>query len=112
MTKGLIFGALACALMASSSAAFAGEITGNGKDITRHANSLCAFSGLNDTPDGLWLPIGPGGALVQVDPGGHTQSYGSFMSSGFLPSPSTPSGRDAQGGFPGASCNPNGGGGE
>jgi len=44
-------GALLCAAwVIGTNAAIAGEITGNGKDITRHANSLCAFSGLNDTP--------------------------------------------------------------
>lgn len=95
------------AILAATPAS-AGEITGNGKDITLHANSACAFSGYNDTPNGLWLPIGPGGALVQVDPGGRTQSYGSFLSDGFLSSPSDPSGRDALGGFPGVSCNPSG----
>ena len=99
--------AATCAILAATPAS-AGEITGNGKDITLHANSACAFSGYNDTPEGLWLPIGPGGTLVQVDPGGRTQSYGSFLSDGFLPSPSDPSGRDARGGFPGVSCNPSG----
>jgi hypothetical protein len=107
MTKTLVFGAFAAAMLAAAPAT-AGEITGNGKEITRHAKSDCAFSGYNDSPDGLWLPIGPGGALVQVDPGGRTQSYGSFLSSGFLSSPSDPSGRDAMGGFPGVSCNPSG----
>ena len=105
MTKGIALGVLTAAAMAAAPAQ-AGEITGNGKEITLHANSACAFSGYNDTPNGLSLPIGPGGALVVVDPGGRTQSYGSFMSSGFLQSPRDPSGRDAIGGFPGASCNP------
>ena len=46
---------------------------------------------------------------MQVDPGGHTQSYGSFMSMGFLPNPSDPAAREGQrGGFPGANCNPTG----
>ena len=107
MTKSSIFGAFIAAMLVATPA-LAGEITGNGKDLTLNGKSACAFSGLNDTPNGLWLPIGPGGALVQVDPGGKTQSYGSFLSDGFLPSPSDPSGRDAMGGFPGASCNPSG----
>jgi hypothetical protein len=96
------------------SPAAAGEITGNGKDLPVNGNSLCAYSGQNDTPNGLWLPIGPGGALVQIDPGGHVQSYGYFKAQkDFIPSPSDP---DARSGFsfPGNGCNPNwvGGGGE
>jgi hypothetical protein len=105
MTKGITLGVISAAILAATPA-YAGEITGNGKDITLHAKSACAFSGYNDTPEGLWLPIGPNGTLVQVDPGGRTQSYGSFLSDGFLASPSEPSGRDTLGGFPGESCNP------
>ena len=104
MTKCIALGVLAIAMAAAP--AQAGEITGNGKEITLHANSACAFSGYNDTPDGLSLPIGLGGALVVIDPGGISQSYGSFLSDGFLASPRDPSGRDAAGGFPGVSCNP------
>ena len=55
---------------ASGSAAFAGEVTGNGKDTgaVEHANSICVFSGKNDDPD---APLdGPEG------PGGVSQSYG------------------------------------
>ncbi|MDH4141539.1 MAG: hypothetical protein OEV61_02920 [Chloroflexota bacterium] len=46
--------------------ALAGEVTGNGKhkDMS-HANSICAFSGLNDYPDGS-----------QSGPAGKVQSYG------------------------------------
>lgn len=100
-------GALAVALaLTCTGPAFAGEITGNGKDITIHGNSLCAYSGINDTPDGLWLPIGPGGALVEIDPGGPVQSYGYFKShSDFIGSPSDPAARDAFA-FPGVGCNP------
>lgn len=105
MTKNFAF-ALLPAVLLTAVPAHGGEITGNGKKITINGNSACAFSGYNDTPDGLSLPIGPGGTLVVVDPGGRTQSYGSFMSDGFLASPRDPSGRDAQGGFPGESCNP------
>ena len=93
MTKSIALGVLTVVAMASTPAQ-AGEITGNGKEITLHAKSACAFSGYNDTPNGLSLPIGPGGTLVEVDPGGRTQSYGSFLSDGFLSSPSDPSGRD------------------
>ena len=107
MTKCIALGILTAVAMAAAPAQ-AGEITGNGKEITLHANSACAFSGFNDTPEGLSLQIGPGGALVVVDPGGRTQSYGSFLSDGFLASPRDPAGRDAIGGFPGASCNPSG----
>ena len=97
---------------AGTSPAIAGEITGSGKDLPVNGNSLCAYSGQNDTPDGLWLPIGPGGALVQIDPGGHVQSYGFFKSQmDFIPSPSDPAARAAFS-FPGSSCNPNRTGGE
>jgi hypothetical protein len=99
-------GAFAVALTLTTSA-FAGEITGNGEDITIHANSLCVYSGINDTPNGLWLPIGPGGALVQVDPGGQVQSYGYFLAQmDFIAHPSDPAARDNARGFPGLGCNP------
>jgi len=51
-------------------AAFAGEITGNGKPTAgvANANSICVFSGKNDDPT---APLdGPNG------PGGTSQSYG------------------------------------
>lgn len=101
-------GALAVALaLTVASPAFAGEITGSGKDLPVNGNSLCAYSGLNDTPNGLWLPIGPGGALVQVDPGGQVQSYGYFMAQmDFGANPSDPAVRDRPFGFPGLGCNP------
>ena len=79
-TRGGSAAALALALaFTAASPATAGEITGNGKSLknpdgTLNGNSLCAFSGRNDTPNGLWLPIGPNGTLVQVDPGGDVQS--------------------------------------
>ena len=109
MTKRFLLCVLPAAAMAASPA-IAGEISGNGKDLPVNGRSVCDFSGQNDTPDGLWLPIGPNGALVQVDPGGRVQSYGAFKKIGFIGSPSDPANREA--GFPGASCNPNGGGGE
>ena len=56
---------------ANASAAFGGEITGNGKPTggPTHANSICVFSGHNDDPDAP-LSGGPNG------PGGVSQSYG------------------------------------
>src|SRR5947209_1537037 len=61
---------------------FAGEITGPpptgnvpsppGTSIS-NGNSLCSFSGLNDTPDGLGTAGRPG-----YDPGGQVQSFGYF----------------------------------
>jgi hypothetical protein len=53
---------------ASGTAAFAGEVTGNGKDTgaVEHANSICVFSGKNDDP----------GSTDPMDPGGVAQSYG------------------------------------
>ena len=56
------------ALTALAGPAIAGEITGSGKDIQINGRSECAFSGLNDTPEGV-----PG-----IDPGGTAQSYGYF----------------------------------
>jgi hypothetical protein len=57
---------------ASAGAAFAGEITGNGKPTAgpAHANSICVFSGQNDDPTAPLDGSGPNG------PGGHSQSYG------------------------------------
>jgi len=109
MTKILLFGALT-AMIAGAPAAYAGEITGNGMDLTIHGQSFCAYSGRNDTPDGLSLPIGPGGALVQIDPGGAVQSYGYFKSQrDAYASPSDPAARSVRN-FPGVGCNPNLGG--
>ncbi|WP_155265061.1 hypothetical protein [Sphingomonas segetis] len=105
MTRGAT---LAVALAATAaSPVFAGEITGSGKDLPVNGNSLCAYSGLNDTPDGLYLPIGPGGALVEIDPGGPVQSYGYFKShfDDFLSSPSDPAARSSPA-FPATGCNP------
>ena len=98
------------AACAGLSPAVAGEITGNGTDLIINGRSFCAYSGQNDTPDGLWLPIGPGGALVQVDPGGDIQSYGYFKSqSDAYLNPSDPAARSVRN-FPGVGCNPNLGG--
>jgi len=94
----------AVALIAST-AGVAGEIkgpppTGNvpSPPGTRISNgsSICSFSGLNDTPDGI-----PG-----VDPGGIVQSYGYFMAQYGIFDPSDPD-KFESGTFPGQNCNPN-----
>jgi hypothetical protein len=57
---------------ATVSPARAGEVTGNGKPTAApgHANSICAFSGQNDTPN-------------EAPPeGGRTQSYGQLVRQG------------------------------
>jgi hypothetical protein len=58
----------------TADAALAGEVTGNGKPTQgpAHANSICVFSGQNDSP---------------TDPfpeGGRTQSYGQLVSKGAI----------------------------
>ena len=83
---------------------FAGEIKGPppsgntggppGTSIS-NGNSLCSFSGLNDTPDGL----------PNVDPGGQVQSFGYFMSQFGLYDPSDPAQRNSFA-FPAEGCNP------
>jgi hypothetical protein len=57
---------------ANASAAFGGEVTGNGKATggPAHANSICVFSGHNDDPDAPLDGSGSNG------PGGVSQSYG------------------------------------
>jgi hypothetical protein len=72
MSKKSFVAAMLCAAVvtgANASAAFAGEITGNGKrtGATEHANSICVFSGKNDDPQCLDPESGPGGV---------SQSYG------------------------------------
>jgi hypothetical protein len=92
----------AVAAMASSSA-LAGEIKGppptsnhTAEELSIHSRSVCAFSGLNDSP------LGDPSAR---DPGGITQSFGSFFgSSGFPVSGLDPRTDDLS---PGYSCNPN-----
>jgi hypothetical protein len=73
--------------------ASAGEITGNGKPTQgpAHANSICAFSGLEDG-DGAGFP-GPGGAPPQN--WGHSKEFFG----------ATPAERKASGFQPGDSCN-------
>ena len=72
MSKKSLIAAMLCAAVvtgANASAAFAGEVTGNGDPTgaTEHANSICVFSGKNDNPDR---------PLDGFDPGGVSQSYG------------------------------------
>ena len=70
-----LLAALLCAVVvtgATAGAAAAGEITGNGKPTAgpAHANSICVYSGQNDTPNA------PG------PEGGRTQSYGQLVRQG------------------------------
>src|SRR5882724_13708684 len=74
---------MACAvafLGATGSAAFAGEITGNGKPTQgpTHANSICVFSGQNDDPTAPLDGSGPNG------PGGKSQSFGQDVKLGLI----------------------------
>jgi hypothetical protein len=88
LTKVVMAGFGAVALVAvSSGTAFAGEITGNGKPTQgpAHSNSICSFSGQNDTPD------------ADFPEGGRVQSYGQLVKAGLKGSPDVPS--------PGVACN-------
>ncbi len=81
--KKLILTAALCVVViagASASAAFAGEITGNGKPTAgpTHANSICVFSGKNDDPGAPLDGSGPNG------PGGVSQSYGQDVKLGLI----------------------------
>jgi hypothetical protein len=99
--------ALAASLIATP--ALAGEIKGPppttnvpsppGTSIS-NGNSLCSFSGLNDTPDGQ------GTFGVQgYDPGGQVQSFGYFMAQFGIYDPSDSDQRDSFN-FPSQGCNP------
>lgn len=75
-----------CALVigVDAGAAFAGEVTGNGKPTAgpAHANSICVFSGRNDDPSAplsLDLSVAPNG------PGGVSQSFGQDVKLGLDP---------------------------
>jgi hypothetical protein len=103
--KTIVNGVFAAVLLASSAASFAGEIKGPPPTSnqpsppgTRISNgtSICSYSGLNDTPDGI-----PG-----VDPGGIAQSYGYFMAQYGIFDSSDPD-KFSSGVFPGENCNPN-----
>ena len=96
---------LAAAFCIASTAALGGEIVGPpptsnlsplpGTTIS-NGNSLCSFSGLNDTPDGF-APAG--------DPGGIVQSFGYFMATAGIYDPSDSAQRDSFL-FPSVGCNP------
>lgn len=97
LTRLILVPAAAGALvLVGMSAASAGEITGNGKPAqgSAHANSICAFSGLEDG-DGAGFP-GPGGAPPQN--WGHVQQ--AERANG-----ATPADLKASGFQPGDSCN-------
>jgi hypothetical protein len=68
----------------SVSAAFAGEVTGNGKPTAgpAHANSICVFSGKNDDPD---APLSLDEKIAPNGPGGVSQSYGQNVKLGLDP---------------------------
>jgi hypothetical protein len=94
---------LAAAAIMNAAPAIAGEIKGpppttnyTAPQIDIHSRSFCAFSGLNDSPLG---------DPSQGDPGGITQSFGSFIGSSGFPV----SDLDPQTDFtsPGFGCNPN-----
>jgi len=73
---GVAVSVAAVALSLTASAAFAGEITGNGKSLEPlHSNSICAYSGLNDDPTGIDPANGPPGRV---------QSYGQDVRAGFI----------------------------
>ena len=63
-----IVGAGVCAAMmfvGGAGAAYAGEVTGNGKPITMNGKSACSFSGLEDWASPLPQPEGG----IKVSPG-------------------------------------------
>jgi hypothetical protein len=86
MTRfGVAISAAAVVLSLSAGAALAGEITGTGKSLEPlHANSICAYSGLNDDPTG-GTDGGPG----------RVQSYGQIVRA---------VGGGVLGGIPGEAC--------
>jgi len=104
MTKFIRTSAILIGAAIIAAPVFAGEIkgpppTGNTpsppNSSISNGNSLCSFSGLNDTPDGL----------PNVDPGGQVQSFGYFMSQFGLYDPSDPAQRNSFA-FPAEGCNP------
>jgi hypothetical protein len=78
---GLAISVAALALSLSAGIATAGEITGNGKSLEPlHANSICAYSGLNDKTAGQgpvdervqsygWVVRDAGGGVLRGIPG-------------------------------------------
>jgi hypothetical protein len=78
----VVTGICVAALMgAGAGTALAGEVNGNG-DPTQgpaHANSICTFSGQNDTPD------------EPLPEGGRVQSYGQLVKQGLKGTVGVPS---------------------
>ena len=86
LRKAVVTTVCAMALVGTSaSAAFAGEITGNGKPTQgpAHANSICVFSGQNDDPT---APIISANPIPEAPngPGGTSQSYGQDVRHGLI----------------------------
>lgn len=73
--KWIVSAALAAGVLAAPTAAFAGEVTGNGKPLPVNGRSACAFSGLEDN-DGQ-APVVPG----VVQNWGHTKGAPIIISS-------------------------------
>jgi hypothetical protein len=93
--KSVLAAALCVAVFAGTgaSAAFAGEVTGSGKNTDQNqGRSWCSFSGLNDDPSAPLDGSGPNG------PGGKSQSFGQENKLGIS---------DPHAGNPGTFCNPN-----
>ena len=106
----LLAALMVMAMALGASAAFAGEITGNGKvlkvddskwETGLHARSLCAYSGQEDDQfkDGSGDPLPPED-VVRGEPG-HAQSWGQL-------SEAQQEIEIADGRHPGNGCNPNG----
>jgi hypothetical protein len=73
---GIAVSGAAVILSLTAGAALGGEITGNGKSLEPlHANSICAYSGLNDDPTGINPENGPPGRV---------QSYGQDVRKGLI----------------------------
>ncbi|MDN4483492.1 hypothetical protein [Demequina lignilytica] len=98
--------AFAFAAMAAAPAAFAGEVNGKGDKTPvgehRVPASICAFSGLNDVPDGSDHPDDPFAA-------GHVQSFGDIIQeiAGMSPGSIAMMKDMLQANKPGISCNKN-----
>lgn len=78
LTRIGLAGPLAAVLVAlTAGAVFAGEVTGTGEETAarERANSICAYSGQNDDPEGEDPANGPPG---------RTQSYGQDVRAGFF----------------------------
>ena len=99
--KPVLAAALSAVVIAgmSAGAAFAGEVTGSGKNTDQNqGRSWCSFSGHNDDPT---APIAPPGPDNPNGPGGTSQSYGQDVRYGLA----DPSGDKFI--HPGTQCNPN-----